>query len=130
MNSKSVHQGNNQRNFWLLANRKSVRNFVTSKLEIISWATFSTKFLIERAPSWTIFDFWDFGQIGTGAEDHLFQAQNNLCAESFSMSLFMFNSGSRNSSFAQKIIFIREDSGKDPGLVCLGSQIPKFQTTL
>jgi hypothetical protein len=31
--------------------------------EIISWALFSTKFLIERAPSWLILVFWDFGRI-------------------------------------------------------------------
>jgi hypothetical protein len=31
--------------------------------EIISWALFSTNFLIERAPPWPIFEFWDFGLI-------------------------------------------------------------------
>jgi hypothetical protein len=30
--------------------------------EIIYWITFSTKFLNERAPSWLIFVFWDFGR--------------------------------------------------------------------
>jgi hypothetical protein len=32
--------------------------------EIVSWALFSTKFLIERAPSiMPIFEFWDYSRI-------------------------------------------------------------------
>jgi hypothetical protein len=83
-------------------------------------------------------EYLDFGQIKeqvTVEDDHEFQTQNHFCAETFQTSLYMSNSGSRNSSFARKgvwfLVKILRGQTSEPGtLGLLLATDHKFQTAL